>query len=131
MLKEQIIATCERNINEIKALKDRQCSAIKEKVMREKIAPLNTEIEKMKIETIGKLKGLQDEEKQKLTAEFQEKLNALQKKYENDIQTVVDASEKKKQDNINSILATETYEVESECSKAVARLEAIIEEMKG
>ena len=130
MIKQQIIASLEKNIADIKVAKDRECTIIKERVMREKIAPLNAELDKVQAEGIAELNKLEVEERQKLTEEFNKQLQASKEKYEADRKAIIDKYTQKKQDNISSILATATYEVEGESLKYISKFENMLKELK-
>ena len=54
-IKEQIVASLERQISDIKALEERQVAVIKDKVIREKVAPFNQEIDQARVKAENEL----------------------------------------------------------------------------
>ena len=101
----------ETMIKNLEAEKEREAALVKEKAMREKIVPYNREI---------------DIARDKAIAEKQEALNQAistqQEIFAKERQKIVDAAEKKKQDNMNSVLATETYTVTGVYDKEISFL---------
>ena len=114
-------------IQQVKAEEQRELSALKERIMREKIIPFNQEIDKVKAESISKLNQLFDQEKMALTKQYNDNLVALQKKYDNDKQIINETAEKKKAENANAVIATETYEITNRYDNAIAKLNSISE----
>ena len=113
----------------IKAEEQRQISIIRERVLRE-IQPKYTEIEQMKNETLNKLSLDYNESRKLASDQYNAQLIALQNKFESDNQEIVENTEKKKSEMLNSALATETYEITKECEKAICKLDAQIKEIK-
>lgn len=114
---------------QIKAEEERQITIIKDKVIRE-IQPKYTELEQSKNEIINKLTEDYSFARKSATDQYNSQLVALQQKFENDKKMVVEAHENKKQEILNSTIATETYEVTKECEKAIAKIDAQIKEIK-
>ena len=113
-----IKAHLEQTIKALEAERDREVSLVKDRVMREKIVPFNQDI---------------DVAREKAIAELQSTLNgkivALQESFAKDRQALVDAGEKKKQDNASMVLATETSVVTIAYDKAICKLKEQIAEL--
>lgn len=114
-------------IQQVKAEEQKELSLVRDRVMREKIIPFNQEIDKVKAESISKLNQLFDQEKMVLTKQYNDNLVALQKKYDNDKQIINETAEKKKAENANAVIATETYEIANRYDNAIAKLNSISE----
>ena len=118
-IKEQLIQSLEKQITDLKALEQRQVAVIKDKVMREKIAPFNQELDQLRAKA-------ESEKAQELA----EKIAQLQQKFAEEKKALVEAGERKKQDNLTAVMATETYDITTECEKAIAKLNNMIKELK-
>ena len=112
-------------IQQVKDSEQRELLVAKERIMREKIIPFNQEIDKIKAESIDKLSRLFDQEKMTLTKQYNDNLIALQQKFDVDKQIINDTAEKKKTENENAVMATETYEITNRYKKAIAKLNSI------
>ena len=108
----------EQAIKSLEAEKEREANIVKDKVMKEKIIPFNQEI---------------DIAREKAIAELQSSLNstilAHQEKFAKDKQIMIEAGEKKKQENAAMVLATETSVVTIKYDKAIAKLKEQIEDI--
>lgn len=109
----------EQAVKSIETEKEREVAVIKERVTREKIVPYNQE---------------QDTLRDKAIAELQQNMNeditARQAQFAKEKQAIVDENEKRKENNANAVIATETYEVTGKYDKAIARLNDQISELK-
>jgi hypothetical protein len=106
-------------IKNLEAEKEREVAAIKEKAMREKVVPYNREM---------------DIARDKAIAEKQEALNQAiatqQEIFAKERQKIVEAAEKKKADNMNTVLATETYTVTGVYDKEISFLKERLANLK-
>lgn len=113
-----IKAHLEQTVKALEAEKEREISTVKDRALREKIAPFNQDI---------------DVSREKAIAELQTTLNgkivALQENFAKDKQALVEAGEKKKQDNASMVLATETSVVTIAYDKAICKLKEQIAEL--
>lgn len=114
-----IKAYLEQTIRSLEAEKEREVAVIKERVTREKILPFNQE---------------QDILRDKAIAELQQNMNeditARQAQFAKEKQAIVEENEKRKENNANAVLATETYEVTGKYDKAIAKLNDQISDLK-
>lgn len=118
-IKDLIVQSLERQVAEIKAVEQRQIAAVKERVMRDKIVPFNQEIDqaRAKAET-------------ELAQTLSKNIAALQEQFALEKKALYDAGEKKKADNLSSVMATETYNITSECQNAIGQLTKQINALK-
>jgi F0F1-type ATP synthase membrane subunit b/b' len=100
-------------IAQIEQEKQKEVLIIREKVLRDKVAPYNQEIEKARLEA-----------ETKLANELNEKINALREQFSRDKQAIMDACAKKKEDFLNLELSTATYDIVAQYDKAIAGLTA-------
>lgn len=114
-----IRAIIESNIRTLENEKNQAVSAIRETVYREKIIPFNREIDSARDGAIAEL-----------TTQLNADIAALQTKYATDKQAIVDAAEKKKAENAESVIATETYMVANQYDKIIASQNDILASMK-
>ena len=109
----------EQAVKSLEAEKTTICNATKDKVTREKIIPYNKEI---------------DTALEKAIAEKQSALNATivshQEQFAKEKKEMVEAAEKKKAENANAVIATETYTATVEYDKAITKLNEQISEVK-
>lgn len=103
----------------LEAEKQREFAVAKEKATREKIVPYNQEIDKKREEAIA---VLQKQHNANIVAE--------QERFANEKQALIDAGEKKKADNASLVIATETSVVTIKYDKAIAKINAQIEELE-
>lgn len=106
-------------ISQIKASEEREIQLVKDRVNREKIIPFNQEIDQSRTKA-----------EQELLAQHNARVQASQEQYQSEKKCLFEAGEKKKQDFLNSTMATETYAITSKADKAIAKLTAQIEEIK-
>ena len=118
-IKTLLLQSLEKQIAEIKAVEQSQVAMIKEKVMREKIVPFNQEIDQARVKAEAEL-----------AQNLQKAISALQEQFAIEKKALYDAGEKKKAENLNSVLATETYAITTECEKAIAKLNNQIKDLK-
>ena len=109
----------EQAIKNLEIERERETVAIKERVMRERIAPFNQEMDAARDKAIS-------EKQQELNA----KIVALQDQFVKDKQKIIDAAENKKEQNATSVITTETYTVTVAYDKAISKLKEQIEELK-
>ncbi len=109
----------ERAIADIEAQKAREVSAIKERVMREKIVPYNNEINQSRDKAISEL-----------NTQLNSNIAELQKKFSDSKQSLIDAGEKKKTDFAEVTIATETAIVAESYDKSISKLRDMINQEK-
>ena len=117
-------------INQIKAEEEREIQAIKIRVMSEKITPYNNEMEKLKVDSIAKRKAELDEEKAKLLTTYNENVAALQQAFDEDKKLIEQTIESKKNENYNSVISSETYEITKKAQRAVSDINNLIDKIK-
>ena len=109
----------EQAIKNLEAEKEREVSIIKEIVNREKIVPYNQEADKGRDLAIAELQS-----------NFNEDIAVRQAKFAKEKQAIFDENEKRKANNNNAVLATETYTVTVKYDKAITKLKEQIAELK-
>ena len=116
MVKEHL----EKAVKEIENERERQTAVLRDKIMREKIAPYNAEI---------------DQKRTRALAEIDNELNAkiveLKQAYEAKKAELVKLGEENKKANAENVLATELAVVTVEYDSAIAKLKAQIAEIEG
>jgi hypothetical protein len=118
-IKNLIVQSLEREIAEIRATEQRQIATVKERVMREKIVPFNQEIDQARAKAEAEL-----------AQSLQKNIAMLQEQYALEKKALYDAGEKKKSDNLASVLATETYAISAECQNAIGKLTKQVNDLK-
>lgn len=106
----------EQAIRNIEAERDQQIANIKVAIMQEKVAPKNAEIDMLRDRA---LQAKQD----KLNAD----ILALQEKFATERQEIIDAAEKQKDDNANTLISAETASIAYEYNAKLAELRKLIE----
>lgn len=109
----------EQTIKNLESEREREVAVIKERVTREKILPYNQEADKGRDLAIAELQQNMNED-----------ITARQAKFAREKQAIVEENEKRKENNANAVLATETYEVTGKYDKAIARLNEQIASLK-
>lgn len=109
----------EQAVKNLEAEKQREEAIVKEKAMREKIAPYNQEADSMRDKAIVELQQNMNED-----------ITARQAKFAKEKQEIVEENEKRKENNANAVLATETYTITVKYNKAIAKLNEQIAELK-
>lgn len=99
--------------------KARELSSIKDKVNREKIIPYNQEIDHKRDEALA---VLQKQHNANILAE--------QEKFAQEKKSLIEAGEKKKNDNANLVIATETSLVSNKYDTEIAKLDEQISKLK-
>lgn len=109
----------EQTIRSLEAEKMTIMNATKERVMREKIIPFNQEI---------------DSARDKAIAEKQQALNATivaqQEQFAKDKKEIIEAGEKKKEENATAVITSETYSATVEYDKSIAELKEKLSNLK-
>lgn len=118
-IKTLIVQSYEKQIAEIKALEQRQVALIKERVMRDKIAPFNQEIDQARVKAEAEL-----------AKKLQADIVALQEQFAKEKQALYEAGETKKADNLSAIMSAETYAITAECQSAIGKLTKQINDLK-
>lgn len=113
----------------IKAEEQGEIAIIRERVVRE-IQPKYVEIEKMKNEELDKATSDYSATKNSIAEHYNSQLVALQNKYENDKKQIIELAEKRKAEILNSMLQSETYEITTECEKAIAEIDNLIAKLR-
>lgn len=116
MVKEYL----EKAIKDIELERDRQSAVIKDRIMREKIAPYNAEIDQKRAKALTELDN-----------ELNAKIVELKQAYEAKKAELVKLGEENKKANADSILATELAVVTVEYDTAINKLKAQIAEIEG
>lgn len=114
-----IKAYLEQAVRNLEAEKEREVAVIKERVTREKILPYNQEADKGRDLAIAELQS-----------NLNEDISARQDKFAKEKQAIFDENEKRKANNNNAVLATETYTVTVKYDKAITKLKEQIAELK-
>lgn len=109
----------EQALAAIKKEKEYAINEAKEKINREKIVPYNQDMDCARDEAIAKKQSVLNEE-----------IAVLQNKFAQEKQEIIEAAEKKKTDNANAVIATETYAVTVYYDKVISALEKQITELK-
>lgn len=106
----------EEAIKKIEAERDREVQTIKERVTREVILPYNAEIDKAREKAVA-------EEQAKLS----KNISSLQENFAKQKTQLIEAGEKKKADNANRVISTETSIVCAKYDKVIWKLKEQIE----
>lgn len=114
-----IKAHLEQTVKNLEAEKEREVAIIKEKTTREKIIPYNQEADKGRDLAIAELQS-----------NLNEDITARQAKFAKEKQEIVEENEKRKENNANAVLATETYTITVKYDKAISKLNEQIAELK-
>lgn len=114
-----IKAHLEQAIRSLEAEKNTVTNAVKDRVMREKVVPYNQEIDKARDSAIA--------EKQQL---LNATITAQQERFAKEKQEMYDAGEKKKTENANAVITSETYSATVEYDKAISKLKEQIDNLK-
>lgn len=114
-----IKAYLEQAIRAIEADKERKVSEVKDRVMREKIAPFNVEVDNYRAKALTEIDN-----------EYNAKVAELKQAYEVKKQELVRLGEEKKKQNAESILASELAVVTVEYDAHIAKLTAQIAEIE-
>ena len=109
----------EQVIKNLEAEKEREVAIIKEKTTREKIMPYNQEADKGRDLAIAELQS-----------NLNEDITARQTQFTKEKQSIVEENEKRKENNANAVLATETYSVTIKYDKAIAKINEQLSELK-
>lgn len=114
-----IKAYLEQAIKSIEMEKEKQVSLIKDRLMKEKIAPYNAEIDSYRAKALTEI-----------DSELNVKIAELRKEYETKKQELIALGEEKKKGNMESIFATELAVLTIEYDSAIAKLTAQLAEIK-
>ena len=114
-----IRAHLEQTVRNLEAEKNSVANAVKDRVTREKILPYNQELDKARDNAIA--------EKQQL---LNASISAQQERFAKEKQEMYDAGEKKKSENANAVITSETYSATVEYDKAIAKLKEQISNLK-
>ena len=109
----------EQAIKSIEAKRDNEVTVIKDRIVREKIAPYNAEVDAYRAKAL-----------QEIDAELTTKIADLKAEYEGKKQELVQLGEEKKKANADSVLATELAVVTIKYDSEIAKLQAQIAEIK-
>lgn len=107
----------EQAILGIETEREQEIAKIKAVIMQEKVAPKNIEIDNLRDRAL-------QEKQEKLNAD----ISALQEKFASERQAIIDASEKQKTDNANSLINAATASVAYEYNTKIAELKKLIGE---
>jgi hypothetical protein len=114
-----IKSNLEQTIKNLEAEKAREVAVIKERVAREKIIPYNQEADKGRDLAIAELQ-----------TNLNEDIATRQARFAKERQAIIDENEKRKENNANSVLASETYTITGKYDKAIAKLNEQIADLK-
>lgn len=109
----------EQAIRSLESEKQSLANAKREQVTREKIIPYNQEVDILRDKAIA-------EKQQALNAS----IVAQQEHFAKEKQEMIEAAEKKKAENANAVITTETYAVTVEYDKAISKLNEQIADLK-
>ena len=109
----------EQAVKNLEAEKEREVAIIKDKTTREKIIPYNQEADKGRDLAIAELQ-----------ANMNDDISARQEQFANDKKAIFDENEKRKENNANAVLTTETYSVTVKYDKAISKLNEQISALK-
>lgn len=109
----------EQAIKNLEAEKEREVAVIKERVTREKIFPYNQEADKGRDLAIAELQS-----------NLNEDISIRQSRFAKEKQAIIEENEKRKENNANSVLASETYTITGKYDKAIAKLNEQISNLK-
>lgn len=115
MIKDRL----EQTVRELEVEKERTVAAVKERVIREKVASYNAEIDN------SRAKALQE-----LDAELNAKIVSLQEEYAKKKQNLIELGEQDKQKHTETVLASELAVVTVEYDNSIGKLKALIAEIK-
>ena len=119
----------ERAKENIIAEKTQQEYAIRERVNRE-LQPKFVEVETLKNETLNQLVIDYNKNKTILEEQYKAQLIALQSKLDADKKTVIDNSENKKAEMLNSAIFVEVDKLEKDCASIILTIDNEIAKMK-
>ena len=112
-----INAYIEEAIHNIEIERDQQIASVKAAIMQEKVAPKNAELD-----------NARDKALQELQVKLNVETSALQEKYATERQAIIDAAEKQKTDNTNTLISAETASIAYEYNIKISELKKIIGE---
>lgn len=116
MVKEYL----EQAVKNIEMEKERQVSAVRERIMREKIIPYNADVDQSRAKALAELDN-----------ELNTKFLELRQAYDLKKQELVRLSEENKKENAEKLVATELAVLTIEYDKAIAKLNSQIAEIEG
>jgi hypothetical protein len=114
-----IQAHLEQTIKNLEIEKEREVAIIKERVTREKIVPYNQEADKGRDLAIAELQQNMNDD-----------IAARQAQFAKEKQAIFEENEKRKENNANAVLATETYPITGKYDKEIAYLKERVAELK-
>ena len=106
----------EQAIRGIEDERDQKIETVKAEIIRDKVAPQNSEIDTKRDNAVQELQN-------KLSAD----ISALQERFNAERQAIIDASEKQKADNANMLINIETTSINAEYNTKLAELRKLIE----
>lgn len=109
----------EQAIKSIEAKRDSKTAEIKERIVREKIAPYNAEVDTYRAKAL-----------QELDAELNAKIAELRVEYEAKKQELVRIGEEKKKANMDGVLASELAVITVKYDSEIAKLQAQLSEIE-
>lgn len=115
MIKEYL----EQTIKSIETEKEKKVAEIKARLMQEKIAPFNAEVDEYRAKALTEL-----------DAQLNQKIAVLKQEYEAKKQELVKLGEEKKKANADTVLASDLAVVTVEFDKHINKLKAQIAEIK-
>lgn len=114
-----IKAYLEQAIKSIEADRERAVSDVRERIMREKIIPYNTDIDTSRARALAEIDN-----------ELNTRISALKQEYEVKKQELIRLGEEEKKTNAEAVLASELAVVTVEYDAHIAKLTAQISEIK-
>lgn len=112
-------AILEQAIKSIEAKRDGEVALIKDRIVREKIAPFNAEVDSFRAKAL-----------QEIDAELATKIADLKVAYEAKKQDLIKIGEEKKKENMDSVLASELAVITVKYDTEIAKLNAQLSEIK-
>lgn len=117
-IKQQLIANYQKQIIEIKALEEKECEKIKQKMLKEKITPFNLELDQKRANAEAEL-----------AQKLKDNIALLEQQFAQEKKDMFEKAEATKASNQSSVLSSATYEVTSSCEKQIAKIKSWIEDL--
>ena len=105
----------ENTVRQLEAEKERQLAVVRDKAMREIVAPHNAEVDQSRAKAI-----------QELSAQLNAEITSLQERFAIEKQALIDVGEKNKVEFAEATIANETAAICREYDTAIANMQALI-----
>lgn len=117
-IKQQLIANYQKQILDIKALEERECEKIRQKVFKEEIAPFNLELDQKRANA-----------EMELAQKLKENKAILDQQFEEEKKRMFEKAEETKSANQSRVLTSATCEITTACEKQISKIKALIEDL--